>query len=37
VIFEEPGIVNVKVKVNSVKGIGTGTFVEEVNFKIPVK
>jgi hypothetical protein len=37
VTFEEPGIVNVKVKVNSVKGIGTGIFIEQVNFRIPVK
>ena len=37
VTFEQPGIVNVKVKVNSVKGIGTGIFIEQVNFKIPVK
>ncbi|HEX7258077.1 MAG TPA: hypothetical protein VF242_08450 [Nitrososphaeraceae archaeon] len=35
--FEEPGIVDVKVKVNSVKGIGTGHFIEEVDFKVPVK
>ena len=35
--FDQPGLVNVKVKVNSVKGIGTGMFIEEVNFKVPVK
>ena len=37
VTFEQPGIVNAKVKVNSVKGIGTGIFIEQVNFKVPVK
>ena len=37
VTFEEPEIVNVKVKVNSVQGRGTGMFVEQVNFKVPVK
>ena len=35
--FNQFGLVNIKVKMNSVKGIGTGMFVEEVNFKIPVE
>ncbi len=35
--FDQPGIVNVKVKINSVKGVGTGMFIEEVNFKVPIK
>ena len=35
--FDKPGLVNVKVKVNSVKGVGTGMFVEEVVFKVPIK
>ena len=37
VTFEEQGIVNVKVRVNSVQGVGTGMFIEEVEFKVPVK
>jgi hypothetical protein len=37
VTFEEPGIVNVKVRINSVQGIGTGMFIEEAQFKVPVK
>jgi hypothetical protein len=35
--FEQPGIANVKIKVNSVQGVGTGMFIEEVEFKVPVK
>jgi hypothetical protein len=35
--FDKPGLVNVKVKVNSVKGVGTGMFVEQVVFRVPVK
>ena len=37
VTFENTGIVNVKVRVNSVQGVGTGMFIEEVEFKVPVK
>src|SRR5215212_2412430 len=35
--FEQPGVVNVKVKVNSVQGVESGLFVEEAEFQIPVK
>jgi hypothetical protein len=37
ITFEQPGVVNVKVKVNSVKGVGTGMFIEEVEFRVPIK
>jgi hypothetical protein len=35
--FEQPGVVNVKVKVNSVQGVESGLFIEEAEFQIPVK
>jgi len=35
--FDQSGLVNIKVKVNSIKGIGTGMFIEEVNFKVPIE
>ena len=35
--FEQPGVVNVKVKVNSVQGVESGLFMEEAEFQIPVK
>ncbi len=37
ITFEQPGVVNVKVKVNSVKGVESGLFIEEVEFQVPVK
>ena len=37
ITFDKPGVVNVMVKVNSVKGVETGLFVEEVEFQVPVK
>ncbi len=37
VTFEQPGTANVKVLINSVEGIETGLFVEEVEFQVPVK
>ena len=37
VTFDKPGIVDVKIKINSVKGIDTGLFIEEVEFQVPVK
>lgn len=35
--FEQPGTANVKVRINSVAGVETGLFIEEVEFQIPVK
>ncbi len=35
--FEQPGVINVKVKVNSVQGVESGLFIEEAEFQIPVK
>ena len=37
ITFDQPGIVTVKIKVNSVKGVDTGIFTEQVEFQIPVK
>ncbi len=35
--FEQPGVVNVKIRMNSVEGVDTGLFIEEVEFQVPVK
>jgi putative lipase involved disintegration of autophagic bodies len=37
ITFDQPGIVTVKIKVTSVKGVTTGIFTEQVEFQIPVK
>jgi hypothetical protein len=37
ITFDQPGIVTVKIKVTSVKGVDTGIFTEQVEFQIPVK
>ena len=37
ITFEQPGMVTVKIKVTSVKGIDTGIFTEQVEFQVPVK
>ena len=37
ITFEEPGTVNVTVRINSVAGVETGLFIEEVEFQVPVK
>lgn len=37
ITFDQPGIVSVKITVNSVKGVTTGIFTEQVEFQVPVK
>jgi hypothetical protein len=37
ITFDQPGIVTVKITVNSVSGVTTGIFTEQVEFKVPVK
>ncbi|HSL12822.1 MAG TPA: hypothetical protein VK882_01040 [Nitrososphaeraceae archaeon] len=37
ITFDQPGIVTVKIQVNSVKGVTTGIFTELVEFVVPVK
>jgi hypothetical protein len=37
ITFDQPGIVTIKIQVNSVKGVTTGIFTEQVEFQVPVK
>jgi hypothetical protein len=37
ITVDQPGIVTVAIKVNSVRGMGTGIFTEQVEFQVPVK
>ena len=37
ITFDQPGMVTVKVKINSVRGMGTGIFTEQAEFQVPVK